>query len=323
MQTPIKLSPTDKKLLAYLYQNSREPATKIAKALHLSREQISYRISKFEKEGIIKGYLPIVSYSHLGYHVLSLIFFKFKNLQSMQKFKEEQKSSPSRINSLQLLTKYDLAVLYVFKDEKERNDYLSSLFEEHSNSIISYYILEPYYSKFFPLKFLHLKTQSKIFHEYKRDSVKLDEKEIKILKILNKNANSRIIDIAKQASISAELSVYKLKKLKESGVLISTRAYFDMKKIGFFYSLLLISLPNFSKQNQEKLKNFAKQNGNIDSLIFLLGNPNCYMQLFHKSIEEINETIISLNQTFKDDSISLEIIPIEGEGEDINLLPFL
>src|SRR3989338_8418479 len=262
MQTPIKLSPTDKKLLAYLYQNSREHATKIAKALHLSREQISYRISKFEKEGIIKGYLPIVSYSHLGYHVLSLIFFKFKNLQSMQKFKEEQKSSPSRINSLQLLTKYDLAVLYVFKDEKERNDYLSSLFEEHSNSIISYYILEPYYSKFFPLKFLHLKTQSKIFHEYKRDSVKLDEKEIKILKILNKNANSRII-------------------------------------------------------------NFAKQNGNIDSLIFLLGNPNCYMQLFHKSIEEINETIISLNQTFKDDSISLEIIPIEGEGEDINLLPFL
>src|SRR3989338_3778611 len=172
MQTPIKLSPTDKKLLAYLYQNSREHATKIAKALHLSREQISYRISKFEKEGIIKGYLPIVSYSHLGYHVLSLIFFKFKNLQSMQKFKEEQKSSPSRINSLQLLTKYDLAVLYVFKDEKE----------------------------------------------------------IKILKILNKNANSRIIDIAKQASISAELSVYKLKKLKESGVLISTSAYFDMKK---------------------------------------------------------------------------------------------
>ena len=34
-------------------------------------------------------------------------------------------------------------------------------------------------------------------------------------------------------------SVYKLKKLKESGVLISTRAYFDMKKIGFFGFLLL------------------------------------------------------------------------------------
>ena len=53
-QTP-NLKPIDKKLLAYLYHDSRESSAKIAKKLKISREQVSYRIKKFESEGIIKG----------------------------------------------------------------------------------------------------------------------------------------------------------------------------------------------------------------------------------------------------------------------------
>ena len=36
--TEIKLTQLDKKLLSYLYHNSREPSTKIAKNLKISRE---------------------------------------------------------------------------------------------------------------------------------------------------------------------------------------------------------------------------------------------------------------------------------------------
>ncbi|MBS3117281.1 Lrp/AsnC family transcriptional regulator [Candidatus Woesearchaeota archaeon] len=55
MKEWINLKAIDKSLLAQLYYNSRENAAKIAKQLHISREQVAYRIKKFEELKIIKG----------------------------------------------------------------------------------------------------------------------------------------------------------------------------------------------------------------------------------------------------------------------------
>ena len=71
-----KLKPTDMNLLAYLYQHNRESLSKIAKAIKLSREQVDYRLKNYEASGIIKGYLPVVNYSKLGYHNLAILFIK-------------------------------------------------------------------------------------------------------------------------------------------------------------------------------------------------------------------------------------------------------
>lgn len=320
----INLKPTDKKLLAYLYSNARAPATEIARTLHLSREQVSYRIEKFEKEGIIKGYIPLISYSRLGYHILSLILLKFISQSKAKKFRQFIKNDKNRIITVETLTNFDLAILLIFKNEKERNEYFSNLLQEHHLQIHNYLILEPYFSEFYPLKFLGIKRpQSQIFHEYKQKEYKLDEKEIKILKTLNKKGNSRIIDIAKSTNLSPELIIYKLKNLTNEKVILGTRAYFDMEKLGYFYTLLLIHLHDFSQQNQERLRNFAKENKNIDSLMFLFGKPNCCMQLFHKSIKSIHSTIKKLKNTFNNEPLEIEIIPLKNEGENINPLPML
>lgn len=324
MKNEINLKPTDKKLLAHLYHNSRENASKIAKQLHLSREQVSYRINKFESQKIIKGYIPLVNYSRLGYHLITLILFKFNKQNSIVKFKEKIKESKNRITTVEILSRYDLGILFVFKNEKERNEYIQEILNQNNSEISKYQIIEPYFLEFYPLKFLNNKqTQPLIFHEYKLEEYKLDEKERKILAVLNKNANARIIDISKITNISAELVVYKLKKLKEEKVLITTRAYFDMEKAGYFYSIILINFNNLSKVNQNKMREFAKNNSYVDSLMFMIGEPNCYIQIFHRDISEIHNTLINLKETFSDDSLTFDILPLKNEGEDINSIPFL
>ncbi len=318
------LKPTDKKLLAYLYHNSRESFSKIAKQIHLSREQVSYRIKKFESQGIIKGYIPLLNYSKLGYRIMTLVLFRLNKQEYTKKFKEELRQNENRVTTVELLTKYDLAVLFVFKDEQERNESVSKIVSSHSSKISEYLVMEPYFSEFYPLKFLgDFESQPNIFHEYSLKEYKLDEKEKKILSVLNKNANSRIIDIAKETNLSAELIVYKLKKLKKEKILISTRAYFNMEKIGYFYSIILINLHNFSEKNKRKLKKFAKQTKCADSFMLMLGKPNCYMQIFHKDISEIYKILKDLKEAFSGESISAEILPLKNEGEDVNPLPFL
>jgi len=320
----LNLKPLDKKLLAYLYNDSREPNTKLAKQLKISREQVSYRIKKFESEGIIKGYIPLINYNRLGYNIINLIFLKFNKQSYAEKFKNHIKQNKNRITTVEVLSKYDLGILLVFKNEQERNEYISEMLGSYSNEIRDYLIIEPYYSEFYPLKFLgHPELQPRVFHEYKLKEYKLDEKEKKILSVLNKNANAKIIDIAKQTNLSAELIVYKLKKLKQENVLLSTRAYFDMEKTGFFYSIILINLPNFSKQNQEKLKDFAKKSNYVDSLMFCAGKPNFYIQIFHKDVLELHKVLNELKQTFPSESITTDILPLKNEGENVNTIPFL
>lgn len=320
----MNFKPTDKKLLAHLYHNSRENASKIAKQLHLSREQVSYRINKFESQKIIRGYIPLVNYSKLGYHLITLILFKFNKQSFIAKFKENIKDSKNRIITVEILSRYDLGALFIFKNEKERNEYISDILNQDNSEISKYQIIEPYFSEFYPLKFLNNKqVQPLIFHEYKLEEYKLDEKERKILSVLNKNANSRIIDISKATKISAELIVYKLKKLREEKVFITSRAYFDMEKAGYYYSIILINFNNLSKTNQNKMREFSKNNSYVDSLMFMMGEPNCYIQMFHKDISEIHGILKNLKETFSDESLAFDILPLKNEGEDINSIPFL
>ncbi|MDP2673057.1 MAG: Lrp/AsnC family transcriptional regulator [Nanoarchaeota archaeon] len=319
-----QLKPLDKKLLAYLYHDSREPTTKIAKKLKISREQVSYRIKKFESEGIIKGHIPLINYNRLGYSIINLILLKFNKQSYAKQFKSQIKESKNRIITVEVLSKYDLGVLLIFKNEQERNNYLSEMLGNHSSEISEYLIIEPYFSEYYPLKFLgNIESKSKVFHEYKLKEYKLDEKEKNILSVLNKDANSKIIDIAKQTNLSAELVVYKLKKLRQENVLLSTRAYFDMEKVGYFYNIVLINFHNFSKQNQEKLREFCKKSPHVDSLMFMTGKPNCYIQIFHQDVLDVHKFLIDLRQTFPNESITTDILPLKNEGEDVNTLPFL
>ena len=85
----MKLKPTDKKLLAYLYHNNRETLTKIAKGSGLSREQVDYKINKLIQIGIIKKFIPIINYSKLGYTKLIVILLKFNKQENINIFMKE------------------------------------------------------------------------------------------------------------------------------------------------------------------------------------------------------------------------------------------
>jgi DNA-binding Lrp family transcriptional regulator len=50
------LDPPDRRLLALLQANAREPAASLARKLGLSRSAVQARIARLERDGVIKGY---------------------------------------------------------------------------------------------------------------------------------------------------------------------------------------------------------------------------------------------------------------------------
>lgn len=66
MDTPA-LDATDERILALLSENARRPDAEIASAVDLPVDEVSERVERLEREGVITKYTTILDTSKLGY----------------------------------------------------------------------------------------------------------------------------------------------------------------------------------------------------------------------------------------------------------------
>ncbi|PIN96724.1 hypothetical protein COU56_00070 [Candidatus Pacearchaeota archaeon CG10_big_fil_rev_8_21_14_0_10_31_9] len=318
----MELKESDFKLLAHLYHNNREPISKIAKACKLTRDQVEYKLNKYVSSKLIIKFFPVINYLALGYNCLAIILIKTSKEYEIGSLLKNIQRDKNIISYGKAFGKYDLYINSIFRDEKELSEYISNLMKE--DNISDYTIIKPYFTELYPLKFLnsYYKNDFSIINE-SEVKIKLDEKEKKILKSLSKNGRAKIIDIAKETKISSELILYKLKHLEKERVILGSRIQFDMEKLGYSFSTLLLNIKSLSDANKEKIKKFAKESKNVNSIILSLNKPNCIIQLFHKNNQEIKDVISNLKDILKNSEIEINLLLINQEEGEINTLPFL
>ncbi|MBI2667729.1 Lrp/AsnC family transcriptional regulator [Candidatus Woesearchaeota archaeon] len=324
MNKIINLKESDIKLLTYIFHKPREPLTKMSKATNLTREQVEYRIKNYISSGLIRRSFPLLDYSKFSYNYFVGILLKFDKHSSAQVFIKNQSSNNNCISYGFVYAKYDIYMNCIFKDETELNKYLTDMIDISNGKITDYFIIKPYFVELYPLKYFNYNEKDKyVFIESPSKERKLDKKELDILKILSIDYRIKIVEIAKKLNMSPELVVYKLKKLHKDKVIISSRVQFGMEKFGYYFTMLLLNIKNFSYYNQNKIKSFSRHYKHINNLIFTHSKPNCFIQVFHKDEKELRETINEIKNVFKEDLIDLEIMPIKEEEKEINVLPFI
>ena len=321
----MEIKEIDRKILTYINHNRNPSIAKIAKTLRISRDQVDYRIKKYLSDGFIKKFMTFFNYPSLGYNYFAAIFLKFEKLSQAEKFFKHLDKNRNVISYGRCLAKYDIYLNAIFKNENELSEFLSEILSDNESTISDYLIMKPYLSEFYPLKFINShQTEENMFSPTEqKDLKKFDEKDIKIMKMLDKNGWEKITNIAHEIKSSPELVIYKIKRLEREKVILGTRIYFDYFSIGYFPTLLLVNMPNFSEANKNKLKRFVKESPRINNFLLSFSKPNCIIQIFHKNENELREEIKKLQDLFKDDIISIEILPLEEEINLPNMLPFL
>ena len=314
----------DAKLLSYLYHHAREPNTKIAKAIGLTREQVDYKINKFLSEGIIKQFTTLFNYGAFGYKDYYVLFLKFSKPFYAENFYKKFEKNPNLLGKSTTPNKYDIILEMFFKSEDEFRKYLFDLLNKEKDKISNYMFLTSYYAKIYPLKFFGSKKEEGIPFMAETKEVSLDKRDVQILKMLAEDGRERIVEIADKLKISPELALYKLKKLHEKGVISSSAIIFDMKKLGYFLSTIFIDIKNMSEENEKKIKDFAEKSESVRSILLSMSKPNCFIQLFHKEHADLINEIHKLKELFKNETIDIEILFVDyPEKEKINTLPFL
>jgi len=114
------LDEADRQLLAALRQDSRQPVTKLATDLGLSRANIYARLSRLEQDGIIQGYTVRLGSDYDRRLIRAQVMIKVQ--LKLAKATEEQLAAIAELSALHAISgEYDLIALIEAETVSELN----------------------------------------------------------------------------------------------------------------------------------------------------------------------------------------------------------
>ena len=146
---------------------------------------------------------------------------------------------------------------------------------------------------------------------------KLDKIDLKILRLLQENSKITNLDLSKQIGLSPAPTLERVKKLEQSGIILSYHAKVDAAAIGLnVRTFVLVSL---AWQKENALENFIKKVKDINEITecyIITGDADfllkivckdlpTYEQLLFKTLSQIEEierlkTLMTLSKVKKD-----------------------
>jgi len=259
----VKLDLKDRKLLYELDKNSRQSNSEIGKKIRLNKNTVNYKIKKLESEKVILGYYAVIDNSKLGYFSFRS-YLKFFNTTPEQ---EEQiinwLKNDKRIGVVaRIETIYDFVLMIWVKDVYEFDKFwfeFKKKFRKHIwNERVD--VFPSVYN--FRRKYLFDdKTPQTYDFVGENKYVEHDELDLKILRLLAKNARMPLIEIAEKLKTPERTIAFRIKQLEKKKIIQGYRININLAKIGYEYFKVNIILNDFEKY--DKLFHFANNHPNI------------------------------------------------------------
>jgi len=282
----------DEAILFELLQDSRQSTSKIAKAVKLPQQTVSYRINKLEKEKVIKKYTINVDYQKLGFnrHSLYLDLVGIKS-QDVNKY-------------MKIITNIDeVSCCYTLHDVSRWKIYISvwtktiGRYDEIQTKIISkfrkyiknYLSFQGVRSYTYLAKQLNPKKKSKIDVKEKMDHIPLKNIDMKIINELKKNSKIASVDLAHKLKTTAENIARRVRNLKNKEIIQRFYPILDLNKLGYTeYTFISRIDPSFEK-NIEKFIEFTKKDPRFIIVIKAVGYVNLYYAFMVKDNKELED----------------------------------
>lgn len=137
------LDTTDKAILSLLQKNAKSTIKEIAHALDMSTSPVFERIKKFEKEGIIEGYVALLNPEKLdkGQVVFCNVTMSIYTKENIDAFEQLVQGFPQVLECYHLAGLVDYQLKVYVKDIREYDGFLKKIAEVafvkvHSSSVV-------------------------------------------------------------------------------------------------------------------------------------------------------------------------------------------
>ena len=300
------LDKKDRQILYQLDWNSRMPLSTLGKKVKLSKPTVKYRINKLVENGIIKNFHAIINTGLLGLKPVRIQFTYQYQTPDIEK-KILNYLFNNRYTSLIVSTQglFDLSVIFQISHLKQfiqtwiefQNDY-GMYFEKQ---IITFPIKDIHFKPSFILQDSFKKEErekSITIDYYKNIDVKIEKKDIEILKQISKNARIPLTEIARNINLSDKVVKYRLNKLIKKGIIVNFRLNMDLSKIG--YQVVRVYIYLHSYKYRFKIINYIKYNPNLTWIDTTVGESHIELEFQLKNIVKLYEIMQDIRQKFPD-----------------------
>jgi len=305
----VELDTYDKKILFALAQNIRTPYSQIGKKVGLSRDSIRYRIQRLHKSGVIQGYRALIDISKLDY-MNAHVFLQLNQPEptAEKKLVEIFKSYPFVRAIIKFNGKFDFELALIAKSVQELDEILSKIITDCGDMLQHYELLlitKSFAGKTFPDNFLKAPEQ-KI--PKKLQEVKLDDKDLKLISAIADHAELPLHKLASKVGLSADAIKYRLKKLKESGVILGFVPVINYDVLNYNVYAVLLSIASFTPTKEATLKEFLRTNKDVLWGVKTAGKYNVLLYICTKNPDDLIKTIADLRSHFVGDVRAYETL---------------
>ncbi len=305
----------DRLILFELLQDSRQSLSKIARAVKLPQQTVSYRIKRLEEEKVIKKYTININYPKLGYSRHSL-YLDLKSIDAQEVN-----------NYLKHLTDIrEVSCCYMLHDISEWKVYVSvwtktierydeiqtkiiTKFKKHIKNYLSFQSVKSY--SYFA-RILNTKSKAKTDIKENVMNTSLTDFEWKLLDKLRSDSKISVVELAKQLKSTPRIIMTKIKNLKENNIIERFYPIIDVSKLGLKEYTFISRIDLSHSKKLENFIEYAKSDPRFAIIIKAVGYVNLYYAFYVKNNSELNEITSKVDKMLG--KAALETYKIEVEN---------
>ncbi|MCJ7634315.1 Lrp/AsnC family transcriptional regulator [Candidatus Bathyarchaeota archaeon] len=117
------LDELDNRILALLSEDARKSCRELAEKLDVASGTVYNRVRRMTEAGVIKGYIPLLNHTKLGYGLMSLILIQVEG-QRLTEVEKELAKHAEVMAVYDITGEFDVAVVARFKSQASMNDFI-------------------------------------------------------------------------------------------------------------------------------------------------------------------------------------------------------
>jgi Lrp/AsnC family leucine-responsive transcriptional regulator len=297
----IKLDLKDKKILYQLDINSRQPNSKIAKKVGLSKEVVKYRIDNLLEKEIIVRFYTVTNYFKLGIAKFKL-YLRITNADK-GKIKEIADHFYKHKKTEWVVTttgRWDMIIGFLVHNVNEFDDEVQAALNKFSKQIQEKAVTTTLYLVHHERGFLRNKTAGIIYHTTKDKQERIDKIDEEIIKILTNNARMSVVEIAEKLKTTPRTIQYRIKQLENKKIILAYKAHLNPKAMNRIFCKAIVYLTNIS---QEKLNSFMNYVSSIPDVVWpqkVMGAWDFEIDCEVENYDRFQDIILDIKEKFPD-----------------------
>ena len=297
----MKMDLKDKKIMAILVNEARISLTQLAKKVGLKRETIDYRIKRLIGHKFITGFAPSINFKLLGYSFYEVfLLLNESNENKRGEIIKKLAELPYTKSVLEYNDRWDIKHTILAKNTEEFDSICEEIQSEFGSSILEI-------ERSAMLKGYSEQSLSGLFqpetripkHTAKEGVVKIDKKDLAILKCLCEDCRQSTYEIGEKIKLSPDAVGLRIKKMVQHGIIEKFTTFFDNSKMPLYWYTIAVQLRSFDSGVEEKVKKLVK-NYPIMSARKTLGSWDMFFSVIAQSQKEIHDAVREIKKSLSE-----------------------